>query len=386
MSNDHPPKETLPPTTTIATQELPTEESVGSLEPIAYFNGVMPTGVTVSQQGRIFVNFPKWGDEVLFTVGEMREGGAVAFPNESINQADPDDPAAAFVSVQSVVVDPADRLWILDTGSPLFQPTVYGGPKLVYVDLATNQFVKKILFPQDVALPTTYLNDVRFDLRRGMEGMAFITDSAQKGPNGIIVMDLASGESWRRLHDHPSTKAEELRTFLPIIEGRPFLEHQPDESLKQGAGMGADGIAISSDGARLYYCPLGSRKLYSVDTNALADRSIDDLSVAATVTDEGDKGGAADGLESDAAGHIYSTNYEHNAILRCRRGGEWETVTHDPRLLWPDTLSLAADGYLYVTANQLHRQARFHKGHDLRRKPYTLFRVRIEAQPVLLRR
>jgi hypothetical protein len=58
---------------------------------------------------------------------------------------------------------------------------------------------------------------------------------------------------------------------------------------------------------------------------------------------------------------------------------------HDPRLLWPDTLSLAADGYLYVTANQLHRQARYNKGNDLRRKPYTLFRVRTDAQPVLLR-
>lgn len=66
------------------------------------------------------------------------------------------------MSVQSVVVDPADRLWILDTGSPLFQPTKYGGPKLVCVDLKTDQVSKKILFPQDVALSTTYLNDVRF--------------------------------------------------------------------------------------------------------------------------------------------------------------------------------------------------------------------------------
>jgi sugar lactone lactonase YvrE len=53
--------------------------------------------------------------------------------------------------------------------------------------------------------------------------------------------------------------------------------------------------------------------------------------------------------------------------------------------LWPDTLSLAADGYLYVTANQLHRQARYHSGRDLRRKPYSLFRIRIDSQPVLLR-
>ena len=370
--------------TIIPAQDLPADEPLGTLEPVAYFSGAMPTGITVSQHGRIFVNFPKWGDEVQFTVAEIRDGEPVAYPDEAMNQTNPDDPAAALVSVQSVVVDPADRLWILDTGSPLFQSTQYGGPKLLCVDLTTDQVVKKILFPQDVALPTTYLNDVRFDLRRGSEGMAFITDSAQKGPNGIIVVDLASGESWRQLNDHLSTKAEGLQTFLPIVEGRPFLEHQPDGSVKQGAGMGSDGIAISADGARLYYCPLGSRKLYSVDTDALIDRSLDDRDVAATVTDEGDKGGASDGLESDAAGHIYSTNYEHNAILRRLPGGEWETVAHDQRLLWPDTLSVAADGYLYVTANQLHRQARYHKGRDLRRKPYILFRVRIEAQPVLL--
>jgi sugar lactone lactonase YvrE len=372
---------------TIVDEDLPADEPIGTLEPVAYFNGAMPTGVTISQKGRIFINFPKWGDEVLFTVGEISNGGeeATAYPDQTMNQTDPNDLGAALVSVQSVVVDPLDRLWILDTGSQLLQPTKYGGPKLVCVDLKTDQVVKKILFPQDVALPTTYLNDIRFDLRRVREGMAFITDSAQKGPNGIIVVDLASGESWRRLNDHPSTKAEELQTFLPIVEGQPFLEHQPDGTVKQAAGMGADGIAISSDGKRLYYCPLGSRHLYSVDTDKLADRSLDDLSAAATVVDEGDKGGASDGLEFDAAGYIYATNYEHNAILRRRPGRVWETVTHDPRLLWPDTLSLATNGYLYVTANQLHRQARFHNGHDLRRKPYTLFRIRIDAKPVLLR-
>jgi sugar lactone lactonase YvrE len=369
-------------------KNLPSDEPVGELEPVAHFHGAMPTGVTVSHQGRIFINFPKWGDEVPFTVSEIRDGDAVPYPDEATNQTDPNDPAAALVSVQSVVVDPADRLWILDTGSPMFQPTKYGGPKLVCIDLATNNIIKKILFPQDVAMPTTYLNDVRFDLRRGNQGMAFITDSSQNGSNGIIVVDLDSGASWRRLHDHPSTKAEQLKTFLPIVEGLPFLEYQqPGGSVKHGgAAMGADGIAISSDGGRLYYCPLGSRKLYSVSTDALGDQSLDEQNVSATVVDEGDRGGGADGLESDAAGYIYSTNYEHNAILRRGQDGKWDTVTHDPRLLWPDTLSLASDGYLYVTANQLHRQARFNKeGRDLRRKPYTLFRVKIDAQPVLLR-
>jgi sugar lactone lactonase YvrE len=381
--------------TIIPAQQLPSEESVGTLEPVAHFNGAMPTGVTVSQKGRIFVNFPKWGDEVPFTVAEVKDGKAVAYPDEPINQTDTHDlgtdhdAAALLVSVQSVVVDPADRLWILDTGSPMFQPTKYGGPKLVSIDLEKNQVIKKILFPQNIALPTTYLNDVRFDLRRGKEGIAYITDSAQDGPNGIIIADLASGESWRRLNDHPSTKAEALRTFLPMVEGRPFIVKQQQEqekgSQKLAANMGSDGIAISATGERLYYCPLASRKLYSVSTEALSDRSVDDQYASRTVKDEGDKGGASDGLESDAEGRIYATNYEHNAIMRQNPNGEWETIVHDPRLLWPDTMSLASDGYLYVTANQLHRQALFHDGRDMRRKPYTLFRVKVNSKPVLLR-
>jgi sugar lactone lactonase YvrE len=370
----------------IPSVELPSSESLGALEPVAFFNDAMPTGVTVSHKGRIFVNFPKWGDDVKFTVAEIKNGHPIAYPDESINETDQEDLASTLVSVQSVVVDPADRLWILDTGSPLFKPTEYGGPKLICVNLDTDKVVKKILFPQTVAKPTTYLNDIRFDLRRGNDGMAFITDSSQKGPNAIIVVDLHSGESWRRLNDHPSTKPEDIKTFLPLVEGRPFLEHQPNGTIKQGAGMGADGIAIHSDGSRLYYCPLGSRKLYSVATDALVNRDISDEDITTTIQNHGDRGGASDGLESDTEGNIYSTNYEHNAILRLRYSDNvWETLAYDHRLLWPDTLSLATDGYLYVTANQLHRQARYNRGKDMRIKPYTLFRIRVNAQPVMLR-
>ena len=265
----------------------------------------------------------------------------------------------------------------------MFQPTQYGGPKLICIDLTTDRVVKTILFPQDVALQTTYLNDIRFDLRRGKEGMAFITDSADKGANGIIVVDLESGVSWRKLHDHPSTKAETLHDFLPIVEGKPLMERQADGTAKPMT-MGADGIAISADGSRLYYCPLMSRKLYSVSIDCLCDRDMDEDTVAASVIDEGDKGGGADGLESDTAGYIYATNYEHQAILRRSPQGKWETVVHNSRLMWPDTLSIGSDGDLYIIANQLHRQPKYQLGRDLRIKPYTLFRIRIDAQPIRL--
>jgi hypothetical protein len=47
-------------------------------------------------------------------------------------------------------------------------------------------------------------------------------------------------------------------------------------------------------------------------------------------------------------------------------------------------MTFQTGGYLYFTANQLHRQAPFHEGTDLRQKPSTLFRVKIDAGPVLL--
>lgn len=56
-------------------------------------------------------------------------------------------------------------------------------------------------------------------------------------------------------------------------------------------------------------------------------------------------------------------------------------MVHDPRLLFPDTLSMATDGYLYVTADQLHRQATYQHGKDLHEWPYHVFRTRSTPDP-----
>jgi len=339
-----------------AVASLPAEKTVGALQLVVAFMDSMPTGVTVADGGRIFVNYPRWGDPVEFTVAEIKNRQPVAYPNAKVNKLDTARAAETFVSVQSVVVDPRNRLWLLDTGSIKFQPVVPNGPKLVGIDLATNRIIKTIRFPSDVVLPTTYLNHLRFDLRKGTDGVAYITDSSDKGANGIIVVDLALGESRRRLNDHSSTKAEP--NFLPFVEGEAVMQRKPGQP-PQYLKLGSDGIAISADGARLFYCPLASRKLYSASTDALLNERMTDVQVAATVRDEGMKP-ASDRLESDAAGHVYATAYEQSGIVRCRPDGMYETIVHDPRVLWPDTMSLASDGYLYFTANQLPRQADYH--------------------------
>jgi sugar lactone lactonase YvrE len=356
-----------------------TAERKANYEVVARFWGAMPTGVTVSRRGRVFVNFPRWGDDVPFTVAELRDGRPVAYPDAEVNRADAADLAGHFQSVQSVVVDPADRLWILDTGSPLFAGSSYGGPKLVAVDLRTDRIVRKILLPSDVVPSDSYPNDVRFDLRRGAEGMAFITDSS--GSNGIIVVDLATGAAWRRLAEHSSTLP--VDGFLPVIDGEPFM-NRPADGEPTHFEVGSDGIAISADGERLYYCPLSSRRLYSVSVDALADPDTSDTAVAATVVDHGFKP-MADGLESDNRGRIYGGDLEHNAIWRRNPDGTYDTLARGADLVWVDTLSVASDGHVYAIANQLNRQAGFHEGQDLRRKPYLLVRVPIDGGPVRLR-
>ena len=61
-----------------------------------------------------------------------------------------------------------------------------------------------------------------------------------------------------------------------------------------------------------------------MSTNVLADRTAKAQEATDTVIDEEDKGRASDGIESDAAGNIYATNYEYNVILQRSLQREWK--------------------------------------------------------------
>jgi sugar lactone lactonase YvrE len=331
-------------------------------EVFARLNGAMPTGVAASQQGRVFVNFPRWGDQVDASVVELKEGREIPYPSRELNAYDPKRPHETLVSVQSVVTDNLDRLWILDTGSIQFGPPVPDGAKLIGIDLKTNQIVKNIHFQSDVVRSTTYLNDVRVDTKRDV---AYITDSGVSGNNAIIVVDLKSGKAWRKLDGHKSV--EEEPNFVPMVENKPL--YRPNF---QPMTIGADGIALSPDGERLFYSVLSGRKLFSVATEQLREPE-----GKPEVKEEGDKGGASDGLEFDADGNLYVTNYEHaNILKRHATDGHYSVLTQLDAKWWPDSISING-GYLYFTANQLQRQKDFNGGVDKREKPYVVGRVQI---------
>ena len=144
--------------------------------------------------------------------------------------------------------------------------------------------------------------------------------------------------------------------------------------------LASDSLAISPDGNLLFFAPLTSRHLFSISTEALRDRTIPDRDISYHVRYWGEKG-ASDGMITDAKGNVYAGDYENNCIRKIFPNGIMETIAHDPRILWPDTFSIGPDQYLYFIVNQLHRQPRFHYGVDLRQKPYSLLRIKIDEFP-----
>ena len=65
------------------------------------------TGVAVSQEGRIFVNFPRWSTDVPVSVAEVKMSGEIVpYPDMAWSGWTSDDsPEDSFVCVQSVFID-----------------------------------------------------------------------------------------------------------------------------------------------------------------------------------------------------------------------------------------------------------------------------------------
>ncbi|MDB5690884.1 MAG: hypothetical protein JWL91_2760 [Sphingomonas bacterium] len=302
------------------------------------------TGVAVTGDGRRFVNFPRWTDDAPISVAEVLPNGSLRpYPDAKWNswrnaRANEMPVGDYFVCVQSIVPDGHGNLWVLDPGAPGNEKILPGAPKLVKIDLATNRVTKVIRVPETVALQGTYLNDIRFspDGRIG-----YITDSGTRG--AIIVIDLESGRGWRALDGHPSTQIEKDVTVT--VDGKPL--RRPDG--RQPA-FASDGIAISNDGATLYYQALTGRTLYAIATDRLRE-SVGEADRAAAVKIVA-KTHVADGLWMSKAGTLYLTSPTDNAVKRLN-GTTVETVLSDRRLRWPDTFAEGPDGRMYVTASHI---------------------------------
>src|SRR5687767_12911511 len=338
------------------------------LEPVALFHRSMPAGVAVSRGGRIFMTFPRWDGSVKATAVEVTKDGKLApFPDEAAY----DGKSKHHIdSAQGIVIDAKDRLWLLDAGSA----------KLRVYDIDTRRMLREYTFDPKVLGDGPYLNDVRVDPSGGFGGLAYISDSMR---GGVIVLDLASNEAWRRLEKAPQARAKE--DFVATVEGETLAYRSPGNTDETPLRGNTDGIALSPDGGTLYFTAYSSHDVYAVPTALLVDQRIPNDQVEAQITKVATKPSASDGILCDAEGRVYTTDYEDNAIRRVTPGKgpdqAPEIIVQDERILWPDALWIH-DGYLYITTNQMNRMPNVHRGKDRREKPYALFRYPVTAKAI----
>ncbi len=324
------------------------------------------TGIALSREGRIFVSFPRWDKEPLYSVAEVLSDGSLRpFPNKDWNtwgKVGDEHPESHFMSAQGLFVDGKNILWILDSVSPWFKGRFPKGTKLVGVDLGTDTVKKVIIFDETAAPQKSYLRNVCVDQ---WGSTAYISDA---GAGAIVVTDLESGLSRRVLSDNPSTKAES-GVVLTVNEkelrdenGNPVQIH-------------VNGIVLDPESRFLYYHALTAHTLYRIQTRHLNDQSLSEGELGKRVERLSDTG-CADGIAMDGDYDLYLTAPEENAVKRYRAyDGSLTVLAQDDHMTWPNSMSISSDLTLYFTVSQFDRMPFFNKGKDERIPSYPMFKI-----------
>lgn len=330
----------------------------GTLVKFATTNAMIWNAVAVDGS-RVFVAGPRWAGGTGPQLAIVTSAGRVTpYPDAGWNnwQAGK-DPAKAFVNINAIHLDRAGGLWVVDTGSPQFGgDPLPAGAKLVRIVLATNKVDRVIPLGAELALPGSYIDDIRFN-----GDHAYLTDA---GKPGLLVLDLASGHARRVLDGHPAAIAREGR---PIVVAGDTVRAPDGTPLK----VNSDPLEVSADGKWLHFGPLEGP--WSKISTALLDDptvSAEDLSRAVEPwIDLPPVGGTA--LAPD--GSLYFADLASSSVKRRHPDGQIETLISDPVLHWVDAPFLADDGRLWLPVPQMDRAPLFHGGRSAVRWPIALY-------------
>lgn len=312
-------------------------------------------------------------DDLFLTMPRMLSGVPATLATIPVNPVDTAPKLRPFPSweqntvgdcnalqfVQNIEIDKNGVMWILDNGrvGTLTQkPDPKCPPSLVLIDLKTGKNeMERIPFPDDVVNHnTTYLNDLVVDNRDG--DYAYITDNSAVDP-GIIVFRRSDKKSWK-VRDTESMSSVPEATFFRI------------NGTTVNLPVNIDGIALgpqylTEDGKvdrKLYYCPLSSFHLYSINVSVLRNESLaqsGDGSLRPYVVDLGTKASQTDGMKMDSNGLLFyglignSTIAEWNTTVDFRVGQR--TIARDPNYIqWVDRFTFDSKGNVYVIINRLY--------------------------------
>lgn len=315
--------------------------------------------VALTSHKAMFLGLPRWpGMESTPSVVRVGPEGALQpFPGGAWNEWAPGkDPLNAFVMVNGLHIFADDSLWVVDQGTADRAATLPGAQKLVQIDTTGGQILKVLRFGPDILPEGAQMNDLRIS-----GDLLYITDS---GLGALIVHDLRSGHTIRRLSRHP------LTMHTP---NRPLINH--DRKLFEDASgkrptVHADMLEVTADGRWLYFCtPTGP--IRRVPTAALRDESLDDAALARKVELVAQIPTIM-GTAIDTLGNLYYTDTEARRIMVLTPSGQKLQLLKDERLVNGDAMFITADRQIYVPCAQTERLAVFNRGVDALRPPWTI--------------
>lgn len=324
--------------------------------------------VGLTSSGRLFVGLPRWpGFENTPSIAEILPDGSVKpFPGGDWNRWAPGKSSdKALVKINTIHIFDDDTLWAVDQGEDAGPHGISPGQKILQFDTRNGKLLRSISLPASVLPAGANLNDLRLDSEH-----IYLTDS---GLGAIIVVNLRTGVSIRRLADHPSTKMSPERR--PIgEEGRPL--QMPDGSDHQ---VHSDPIEISPDGQWLYYQPL-SGPLWRVPTAALRDTQVTEKALGEKVEFVYDTGPLT-GTAIDSAGNLYLAEYDKPRVTVLSPDGSLRVVVQDPKLWNPDAMIISNQRELYIPVPQSARMAsnRGPNGVDGLQRPFKIYKLQLPA-------
>lgn len=323
------------------------------------------TGVAVSKDNRVFVNYPYWLDNHSYSVVEVKDGKPVPYPNAEWNSFKKGENGQnKFVTVQSVVTDDQGFLWVVDAAGIGLGKVYQHSSKVLKINLANDQIEKIYRFPENVVGEDVYINDIRVDNKNGF---AYLTNS---NTGGIVVLNIKNGESKLVLANSSSVKSDANYHFSPL-----------GTELKKGDGsllkVNSDGIALTPDNQYLYFKPLTDNRLYRIKTDLLRDFKTSEDVLNKSVEDLG-KFVTTDGMIFDKKRNLYLGDLEKSSIVKITPDLKMTTIAQDnEKLIWPDSYSISDDGYLYISNSQIQLMPWFHDGKEQFKKPFKVFRIKI---------
>jgi len=188
---------------------------------------------------------------------------------------------------------------------------------------------------------------------------------------------MNSGKTRRLLQGTRTTLPENTPT---IVNGKPLSING------KNLLVGCDGITADKDFEWLYYAPLNGRKVYRVKITDLLNEQLTATALDEKIETYSEKPNNG-GMSIDAQGNLYLTALESNSIsVVLSKDRSLHTLFNADELLWPDGVSFnAKDGYMYVSAAQVHLGAVFNDGKNKATAPFYIFRFKPLAKGVPFR-